>query len=153
MNDEPPRMSLEEKNKLYNKAIVPICLTLVVFLAYFYYIMEYSYPRSMFDLLLKWVVPFYFTLMSVATASVEVLYYLKVKRPLRFHLRRFGMNMLLISLLGVSFLGLLAFSYTTLTPFIGEGMSFLMGLVMWIMLVAAATYRFQNTLHKYWKEP
>jgi len=54
MNDES-QVSLQEIRKLYSKAILPLCLVIVVFMVYFWYYAEKApYLRSTFDLLLKW---------------------------------------------------------------------------------------------------
>jgi hypothetical protein len=152
VDEPPPPMSLEEKNEFYNKTVIPICLTMLIFFVCFYYLLENSSP-SLFDIILKWALPFFLTTFAVFAISVEILYYLKVKKPLTFHLKRFGMKMILMLILATSNFGFMAISYATLSPYIGIRYSILFSLVVWSLLVAVSTFRFKNAIRKYFKEP
>ena len=145
-------MSWEEKNRLYMKAAVSFIVVFFIFMGYLVYLMQNNLFNSTFDLLVKWGLPFVVTGMLTMNAAIEILYYLRVKKSLRFHLRRFCINTLLIFTLILSFFGFTTFVYVTFSPHIGNR-SLLLALVVWAVLLAAIAFRFQHILRKYWKEP
>jgi len=155
MNDEP-EMSREELNQLYNKTAAPAGITVVAFILYLYYLLENSIltPSSpLFEFFLKWAIPFLFTLTLVIAVAVEVANYLRVRKTIGFHMKRFGMKMLLFFLLSLPFFGLFELLSSTLTPFVGYRPSAVLACLLYALLIAAITYRFQRVIRRIWKEP
>jgi len=98
----------------------------VAFLLYLYYLLENSIltpSSSLLEFFLKWAIPFFFTLILVIAVAVEVLYYLRVRKTIGFHMKRFGMKLLLSFLLLLPFFGLFELLSSTLTPFVGYRLS------------------------------
>lgn len=153
MDDGPPPLSLEEKNSLYMKAVVPFTVILAAFMAYFYYRMETSPFKTMLDALLEFGLPFMITATFAMMLTVEVFYHLKVRKPFKFHARRLGINALLICVLATSFFAVIVSVDATLSRYIGERRSMLFALVSWALLIVAITIKYQRTFRKYWKEP
>ena len=153
MNDEPPSLSLEEKNNLYMKAVIPFGIILVAFMIYVVYRMNTSPPKLLLGLLLEFFTPFVITEIFAMMLTVEVFYHLKVKKPFRFHAKRIGMNALL-ALLSVSTFLVVAVSVDALlSTYVGQKTSILVASVSWTLVFAAVILKFQNTIRKYWKEP
>lgn len=153
MDDEPQPLSLEEKNSLYMKAVISFAPILVAFVAYFVYRMNTSPFKSMFEGLLEWALPFMVTCMLAMMLTVEIFYHVKVKKPFKFHAKRFGMNALLICMLTASFLAVFVSVNAALSSYVGERGSMLIALLSWSMLIAVITFKFQRVIRKYWKEP
>jgi multisubunit Na+/H+ antiporter MnhB subunit len=107
----------------------------------------------MLDALFEFGLPFMITAALAMMLTVEVFYHLKVKKPFRFHAKRFGMNALLLCALASSLLTVAVSVNEALSPYVGEKRSLLIALVSWSMLVAAITLKFQRTIRKYWKDP
>jgi magnesium-transporting ATPase (P-type) len=152
MEDEMPSLSLDEKNNLYMKGVIPLVAIMIVFASYFVYRMNTSPFGSIFELL-EFFLPFMLTGFLAFMLTVEVFYHRIVRRSFRFHARRFGTNAMLGCLFVASFFVVVMGLITLLSHYVGEKNSVLIAGVSWSMLVAAIAFKFQRFFRKNWKEP
>jgi hypothetical protein len=133
---------LGKKNKLYKKSSIPMIITFYIFLIYFVYLMQNALLKTTWDFPTKILMPVIIVSTLVFALSFELLYHQKIEKPLQFHLRRFGMNMLLVLVGAFSVFAFLLFVDATLSPYLG-GRAILLGLFLWslIFFVIVVKYR------------
>jgi hypothetical protein len=153
MGDEPEPLSWEETNSLYKKASVPFLSVLFVFMAYLAYLLHYYSPMSLFELVVEWVFPFIFAELFAWHISIEVLYHMRVRKSLRFHLRRLAVNSSFFLIAILPLLGVVFVVNTALSSYIGSFDSIMLGWILWMLVIGVFLLKFRTTLFRYWKAP
>jgi hypothetical protein len=153
MDAEPRPLSLDEKNNLYMKTVIPIIVIAVAFVGYSVYLMHTFPFSSMFEFILQWLLPFTVTEMLGFMLTVQVFYHQIVKKSFEFHAKLFGINVLFGCAVLASFFAVILGLGIVLSPYVGERNTLLIAFVSWCLLIAVATFKFQPFLHKYWKQP
>jgi hypothetical protein len=153
MDEEPRPLSLDEKNSLYMKTVIPIIAIMVVFMGYFVYLADTFPHMTMIEFLLQWILPFLVTEMLGWLLTVQVLYHRIVKKSFKFHARLFGINVLFSFLVLASFFAVIVSLDFVLSPYAGEKNTLLIAFMLWCLLIAVVTFKFQSFFRKYWKQP
>lgn len=140
-------LSWEEINNLYKLSLIPTLLVFFVVLIYFNYLMYADSLKSVWDGLLH-VGPLFTAMPIVFFLTFEALYHRKLRKPLRFHLKRFIGRILPLLASALSYFGFLIFIVNPfLSPIMGDR-GLLVGSVLWIVIFFLVVMRFRKILAK-----
>jgi hypothetical protein len=148
LNDQD--LSPEETNHLYELSTIPMALVSIVFLGYLVYLLHYSLLKTQADFLVGWFLPLAFFGLESGFITFEVLYHRRIKKPLRFHLKRLVANTLIvlfgIALLFVFTLGLHPF----LSSIVGKD-DFLVSALLTLLVFSVVILRFKDAIARFHK--
>jgi hypothetical protein len=151
-NESPPMLSWDELQWLYGKASVAFLAFFFAGLADCIYHLEHNPFRSLIDaviLMFIWILGG----VILTLATVEVLYWGKVRMSARFHLKRLGKNLLLILF---SFLFIITVTVTlhaALYHFVNDYSSTLLALLMTCLAYAGIMLKLEDFLRRYYSPP
>ena len=141
-------LTWEERNQLYKLCTIPMFITFCILLIYFVYLMQNTIIQTPWDFLTKFALPFAISIPLAGIISFEAFYYRKLKKPIRFHLRRFGLNASLVLLSAFSLFGFLLFTDAVLSPYLG-GRTMLIGAVLWTLIFFIIVTKYQRFFRKF----
>lgn len=121
-----------------------------VFLGYLAYLLHYSLLKTQLDFLVRWFLPFAFSCLESGFVTFEVLYHKRIKKPLKFHLKRLAANSLII-LFGIALL--LGFSlglHPFLFPIVGNE-EFLVSALLTLLVFSVVILRFKDAIARFYK--
>ncbi len=136
-------LSWEEKNQIYKICAIPMFVTFSIFLIYFVYLMQNALIQTTWDFLTNVLIGVVIIPLLVFALTFELLYHHKIDKPLKFHLKRFGMNASLISVSAMSIFTFLFFIDTVLSPYLG-GRAILIGAVLWTVIFFIIVTKYQK---------
>ena len=141
-------LTWEERNQLYKLCTIPMFITFCILLIYFVYLMQNTILQTSWDFLTKFGLPFAISIPLVGVISFEAFYYRKLKKPIRFHLRRGGLNASLVLVSVFSLFGFLLLTDAVLSPHLG-GRAILIGAVLWTVIFFIIVTKYQRFLRKF----
>jgi amino acid transporter len=141
-------LSWEERNQLYKLCAIPMCITFCIFLVYFVYLMQNALIQTTWDFLTKILIEAIIIPTLVFALAFELLYHRKIKKSLKFHLKRFGMSASLILVSALSIFALLSFLDSMLSPFLG-GRAILIGAALWALIFFIIVTKYQKFFRKF----
>jgi hypothetical protein len=141
-------LTLEERNQLYKLCTIPMFITFCILLIYFVYLMQHTILQTSWDFLTKFGLPFAISIPLAGVISFEAFYYRKLKKPIRFHLRRGGLNASLVLVSVFSLFGFLLLTDAVLSPHLG-GRAILIGAVLWTAIFFIIVTKYQRFLRKF----
>jgi small-conductance mechanosensitive channel len=138
-------LSQEETNHLYELSTIPMALVFFIFLGYFVYLEDNSLLKTQLDFIFRLFLPFAFSCLESGFVAFEVLYHRRIKKPLRFQLKRLTLNSLImlfgIALFLVFSLGLNSF----LSPIVGNE-EFLVSALLTLLVFSAVILTFKDVI-------
>ncbi len=138
-------LSWEETNHLYELSTIPVALVFFVFLGYLVYLLHYSLLKTQFDFLVRWFLPFFFFFLESGLVTFEVLYHRRIKKPVKFHLKRLTANSL-IGLFGAALLlGFVLGLHPFLFPIAGNN-DFLISALLTLLVFSVIILKFKNVI-------
>jgi len=138
-------LSWEEKNQLYKICAIPMFITFCIFLIYFVYLMKNALIQTTWDFLTNVLIGIAIIPLLIFALTFELLYHQKIEKPLKFHLKRFGINASLILISALSIFVFLLFVDTVLSPYLG-GRAILIGAVLWTVIFFMIVTKYQRFL-------
>jgi hypothetical protein len=141
-------LTWEERNQLYKLCTIPMFITFCILLIYFVYLMQNTILKTSWDFLTKFGLPFAISIPLAGVISFEAFYYRKLKKPIRFHLRRGGLNASLVLVSVFSLFGFLLLTDAVLSPHLG-GRAILIGAVLWTVIFFIIVTKYQRFLRKF----
>ena|SRR4030042_4269435 len=136
-------LTSEDREHLYKFCVIPIIVTLCVFIFYFVFLMRNQMIKTTVDFLTELYLPLFIISAMVGTVSFETLYYRKVRKPLMFHLKRLIWQFLLVLVCAVSSSLLLIFFETYFSQILGKWYA-LLAFVLWTVIFAVVVTRYQR---------
>lgn len=143
-------LSWKEQEDIRKLCVIPTSVAFVAIVAYFIYLMHSNALTTAWDFLFRIVLLFTTLPPTIFIATYEVLYSRKVRKNLKFHVKRFAGRLLIILLGVLSFFMSLALSYLALSPLIGDR-ALLPGIILWMVGVFIAGIRFSEFFGRFEK--
>jgi hypothetical protein len=104
----------------------------------------------MLSFLLEWGLPYMVASVLTTMLTVDVFYHRIVRKPLKFHAKRFGMNTLLLCALSAPFFPWFVIVLGALSKYLGVIASSSITLVSWSALVAVIGFKLKHEITRYW---
>jgi hypothetical protein len=134
----------EERENLYKKSAVAFIVVFAVIMVYFVHLMQTDRLRTFWEFYIQVLLPMVIGATTAWFLTFEVLYYGKVKRGARFHIKRFANNVL-VTLGGLSTAFLFqSISLAVVSGILGELRAFLLGTALWLVFFFIVVTKFRN---------
>lgn len=141
-------LSWEERNQLYKLCAIPMSITFCIFLIYFIYLMQNALIQTTWDFLTKVLIEVIIIPTLIFALTFELLYHRKIKKPLKFHLKRFSISASLILISAFSIFALLSFVDAVLSQYLG-GRAILIGAILWTLIFFIIVTKYQKFLESF----
>lgn len=132
---------------MYELSSVSLVLVFFVFMGYFVYLEHYSLLKTRFDFLFRFFLPFFILFPESGFVTFEVLYHKRIKKPLKFHLKRLTANSLVLVLGVVLLFGFVLGLHPFLSPIVGNN-DFLISVLLTLLVFSVIILRFKNVIVK-----
>ena len=148
LNEE---LSHEEESHLLNLSCIPLLVFFPLLGVYFVYLMQKDLLKSAFDVLLYIGFALVVAMPMTVFLSFEVLYSRKIRKPLRFHLKRLIGRMTIIGVGALLFSLTLGVLLATLSALMSERNTFLLSFATWALLWTAVVIKLRQEFTKLYK--
>jgi hypothetical protein len=129
-------LTLEERKHLYNMVAMAFFITLVAFLAYFVYLMRTDPLQTGWDFSIRMGIPYSIIGPTSWFLAYEVFYPKRVRKSPTFHAKRFARRALSLSVVVLSFSGVISLSEVTFYKTLGD-FAIWPGLVLFVFVFSA----------------
>lgn len=143
-------LSWKEQEDIRKLCVIPTLIAFLAILTYFVYLMHNNALATVWDYFSQIGLLFATIPLTIFMATYEVLYSRKVKKTLKFHLKRFAGRMFIILLAFSSFFMSLVLSYIALSPTIGDE-AVLPGIVIWLIGIFIVGTKFSEFFGRFEK--
>jgi hypothetical protein len=140
-------LSWEETNHLYKLCAIPMLFVFFIMLIYFNYLMYTGSLKTRWDFIILIALPFFIFFPTAGMVTFELVYHQKIKKSLKFHVKRFMGRTLLLLVSVLSFFGFLIITQQLLYPIISD-LDVIVGSVLWVVAFALVILRFRKLFAK-----
>ncbi len=148
-------LTRKEEDRLYAMSSIPFLIIFFVTLIYYsFFRLEEIYPPGapfepvMWDMLPRFFLPMLTMAPITFFLTFEILYHRKIKKPLKFHVKRFTGRMVILLTAVALFSAIYIFSYFVLSPLISARYALLCTLIIWSLTFYAIITKFRGFFSK-----